>query len=102
MMELFFKPRSVAIVGASGSPGKLGYVIVNNIKGSDFAGAVYPVNPKADEILGYKVDRFTVDDQGDPAVQLKRLHLLTDADAGPVPTVAGVLMASPDSPNAAP
>ncbi len=55
MMELFFKPKSVAIVGASGSPGKLGYVIVNNIANSDFAGQVYPVNPKSDEILGYKV-----------------------------------------------
>ncbi|MFV0439249.1 MAG: acetate--CoA ligase family protein [Desulfopila sp.] len=55
MMELFFKPRSVAVIGASGTPGKLGYVIVNNIKGSDFAGEVYPVNPKAEEILGYKV-----------------------------------------------
>lgn len=38
------------------------------------------------------VDRFTVADQGDPAVQLKRLHLLTDTDAGPAPTVAGVLL----------
>jgi acyl-CoA synthetase (NDP forming) len=55
MMELFFKPKSVAIVGASGKPGKLGYVIVKNIADSDFAGQVYPVNPKADEILGYKV-----------------------------------------------
>ena len=28
MMELFFKPKSVAVIGASGTPGKLGYVIV--------------------------------------------------------------------------
>ena len=55
MMELFFKPKSVAVIGASGTPGKLGYVIVNNIKGSDFSGNVYPVNPKSEEILGYKV-----------------------------------------------
>jgi len=27
MMELFFKPESVAVIGASGTPGKLGYVI---------------------------------------------------------------------------
>jgi acyl-CoA synthetase (NDP forming) len=54
MMELFFKPRSVAVIGASGTPGKLGYVIVKNIADSDFNGNVYPVNPKADEILGYK------------------------------------------------
>ena len=55
MMDLFFKPRSVAVLGASGTPGKLGYVIVKNIADSDFAGKVHPVNPKSDEILGYKV-----------------------------------------------
>lgn len=57
MIELFFKPRSVAVVGASGTPGKLGYVIVKNICDSDFSGRVYPVNPKSDEILGYPVHR---------------------------------------------
>ncbi len=55
MMDRFFKPRSVAVIGASGTPGKLGYVIVKNIADSDFTGEVYPVNPKSDEILGYKV-----------------------------------------------
>jgi len=55
MMELFFKPKSIAVVGASGKPGKLGYVIVKNLADSDFAGDIYPVNPKSDEILGYKV-----------------------------------------------
>jgi acyl-CoA synthetase (NDP forming) len=57
MMESFFKPKSVAVIGASGTPGKLGYVIIKNIADSDFAGDVYPVNPKSDEILGYKVYR---------------------------------------------
>ena len=57
LMDLFFKPRSVAVIGASGTPGKLGYVIVKNVADSDFAGEVYPVNPKSDEILGYKVYR---------------------------------------------
>jgi acetate---CoA ligase (ADP-forming) len=57
MMELFFKPKSIAVIGASGTPGKLGYVIVKNIADSDFSGSVYPVNPKSDEILGYKAYR---------------------------------------------
>ncbi len=65
MMDLFFKPRSVAVVGASGTPGKLGYVIVKNIADSDFAGKVYPVNPKSDEILGYKVYRSIPEIPGD-------------------------------------
>jgi len=65
MMDLFFKPRSVAVVGASGTPGKLGYIIIKNIADSDFAGKVYPVNPKSDEILGYKVYRSVTEIPGD-------------------------------------
>jgi len=65
LMDLFFKPRSVAVIGASGTPGKLGYVIVKNIADSDFAGAVYPVNPKSEEILGYKVYHSVTEIPGD-------------------------------------
>jgi acyl-CoA synthetase (NDP forming) len=65
MMELFFKPKSVAVLGASGTPGKLGYVIVKNIADSDFNGNVYPVNPKSDEILGYKVYHSVTEIPGD-------------------------------------
>jgi acyl-CoA synthetase (NDP forming) len=65
MMDVFFKPRSVAVLGASGTPGKLGYVIVKNIADSDFAGKVYPVNPKSDEILGYKVYHSVAEIPGD-------------------------------------
>ena len=65
MMDLFFNPRSVAVLGASGTPGKLGNVIVKNIADSDFAGDVYPVNPKSDEILGYKVYRSVTEIPGD-------------------------------------
>lgn len=65
MMDLFFKPKSIAVIGASGTPGKLGYVIVKNIADSDFAGELYPVNPKSDEILGYKVYRSVTEIPGD-------------------------------------
>ena len=65
MIELFFKPKSVAVIGASGKPGKLGYVIVKNIADSDFTGDVYPVNPKSDEILGYKVYRSVMEIPGE-------------------------------------
>ncbi len=65
LMDRFFKPRSVAVIGASGTPGKLGYVIVKNIADSDFSGEVYPVNPKSDEILGYKVFRSVTEIPGE-------------------------------------
>ena len=54
MLEHFFNPSSVAVVGASQSPGKIGYDILNNILQYGYAGTVYPINPKAREILGHR------------------------------------------------
>jgi len=54
MMEFFFRPKSVAVIGASATAKKLGYVTLDNIIKSDFSGDLYPINPTADEILGYK------------------------------------------------
>jgi len=54
MMELFFKPKSVAVIGASKDPKKDGNIIVKNIIDSDFPGKIYPVNPSSDEVLGLK------------------------------------------------
>jgi len=53
-LDYFFKPESVAIIGASRFPRKFGYVILENFLSSDFHGKVYPVNPKADAILMQK------------------------------------------------
>ena len=47
-----FNPDSVAIVGASNSEGKVGYIIVNNMINDGFKGNIYPINPKDDEIQG--------------------------------------------------
>ncbi len=52
MLDALFSPRSIAVIGASRSEGKLGYVVLSNIIQSGFGGAIYPVNPGADEILG--------------------------------------------------
>jgi len=52
-IEVFFNPKTVAIIGASRNPAKVGYQIVNNLK-RHFKGKIYPVNPKATEILGLK------------------------------------------------
>jgi len=54
MLEPFFRPNSVAVIGASRDPEKLGYAVLANLKEGGFPGRLYPVNPKADEILGYK------------------------------------------------
>jgi len=47
-----FAPQAVAVVGASRSPGKIGYSILKNIIDSGYRGAVYPINPREEEILG--------------------------------------------------
>jgi acetyltransferase len=51
----FFNPTSVAIIGASQNPDKVGYKILQNILRSGFTGRILPVNPSADSILGIKV-----------------------------------------------
>jgi len=47
-------PRSVAVIGASTQPGKVGHDILNNLVTEEYKGKIYPVNPKADKILGVK------------------------------------------------
>ncbi len=54
MLDAFFHPQSVAIIGASRDPEKLGYAVLDNLKEGGYPGRLYPVNPKADEILGLK------------------------------------------------
>jgi acetyltransferase len=54
MLEAFFKPRSVAVIGASREPGKVGHEVLKNILKSGYDGKIFPVNPNASEILGLK------------------------------------------------
>ncbi|MDD4168857.1 MAG: acetate--CoA ligase family protein [Desulfotomaculaceae bacterium] len=48
----FFNPKSIAIIGASKSPEKIGNVIVKNILSSGYTGKVFPINPREKEING--------------------------------------------------
>jgi acetyl coenzyme A synthetase (ADP forming)-like protein len=54
MLDGFFKPKAVAVVGASREEGKVGFSITMNLIRGRFPGPIYPVNPKAPEILGMK------------------------------------------------
>ncbi|MBN2251320.1 MAG: acetate--CoA ligase family protein [Candidatus Altiarchaeota archaeon] len=51
-IKKLFSPCAVAVIGASHSPGKIGYKIVENILSGGYGGEVYPVNPEGGEILG--------------------------------------------------
>ena len=51
-LEPLFAPRSIAVVGASRTPGSVGNAIMRNLIDAGFTGAVYPINPKATSIYG--------------------------------------------------
>ncbi|MCJ7426380.1 MAG: CoA-binding protein, partial [Dehalococcoidales bacterium] len=53
-LESIFNPRSVAVVGASASPDKVGYMCVGNLLEMGFKGRVYPVNPGLAQLFGLK------------------------------------------------
>ena len=60
-LSFFFNPESIAVVGASGTPGKVGYNVLKNIIESKYSGKLYPINPKANEILGIKAYKNVLD-----------------------------------------
>lgn len=47
-------PRSIAVIGASSTPGKIGYTVLSNLINQGYKGKIFPINPGADEILGLK------------------------------------------------
>lgn len=53
-LKALFEPKVVAVVGASRRPEAVGYAILKNLLQSEFKGKIYPVNPKADDVLGVK------------------------------------------------
>ena len=63
-LDAVFNPQSIAVVGASREPNKIGHVIVKNFVDGGFAGKVYPVNPSAEEILGLRSYRSVLEIKG--------------------------------------
>ncbi len=82
MLDCFFGPDSVAVVGASRTPGKVGHDIVNNLLDGGFPGDIYPVNPRADEILGLPCYPAVTEVEGD--IELAVIVI-------PAPHVSGVI-----------
>lgn len=54
ILNKFFRPEAIAVVGASPKESSIGYTLVDNLKKDGFPGRIYPVNPKYEEILGLK------------------------------------------------
>ncbi|MBN2735161.1 MAG: acetate--CoA ligase family protein [Methanomicrobiaceae archaeon] len=58
-----FDPKSIAVIGASETPGKMGYAVMHKL--STFPGKLYPVNPKRDVIMCFKTYPSVLDIAGD-------------------------------------
>ena len=96
-LNRIFRPDSVAVIGASSTPGKIGYAIVENLKNGGYKGHIYPVNPKAEEILGLPCYKSLLDIEGDIDVVLVAIpaafvpKIVPDAGAK---NVAGLIVIS--------
>lgn len=52
MLDALFSPRSIAVIGASADPKKVGHALLNNLIRYEYEGRVFPINPSGGEILG--------------------------------------------------
>jgi acetyl coenzyme A synthetase (ADP forming)-like protein len=64
-MNRMMRPNSVAVIGASSEDGKIGNSVMKNLINGGYAGEIYPINPKADEILGKKAYKSIADVPGE-------------------------------------
>ena len=64
-LKYMFEPKSIAVIGASKKPGKIGYEIMDNIISYGFKGEIYPINLRETEILGKKVYKSISDVPGE-------------------------------------
>jgi acetyl coenzyme A synthetase (ADP forming)-like protein len=64
-MRRIMNPRAVAVIGASAEDGKIGNSVMKNLINGGYRGAIYPIHPKAEEILGRKASASVLDVQED-------------------------------------
>src|ERR1700730_11945952 len=64
-MNRIMKPAAVAVIGASAEDGKIGNSVMKNLINGGYQGKIYHINPKADEILGYRAYQSVKDVPGD-------------------------------------
>src|SRR6202171_5865786 len=82
VMRRVMKPKAVAVMGASAETGKIGNSVMKNLINGGYQGEIYPINPKADEILGRKAYKSVADIPGEVDVAIFTI---------PAPFVAGAL-----------
>ncbi|MBN2228793.1 MAG: acetate--CoA ligase family protein [Candidatus Thorarchaeota archaeon] len=60
-IDVLFNPRTIAVIGASETRGKLGNDVMRNLIESGYEGRIYPINPKSSDILGHRAYRSIID-----------------------------------------
>jgi acyl-CoA synthetase (NDP forming) len=76
MLDALFRPKTVAVIGASTKELSIGNRVIRNLIDFDFKGEIYPINPKADEIRGIKAYPSILDV---PADQVDVVHMVIPA-----------------------
>lgn len=97
LLDAIFRPRSIAVVGASRKPDTLGYKILENLVRYGFNGAVYPVNPTADAVHSIRAFASVeaIPDPVDMAVLVvPKQHVLQAAEACGRKGVKGLVVIS--------
>ena len=69
-MRRIMNPKAVAVIGASDGEGKIGNSVMKNIINGGYVGALYPINPRADEILGKQCYKSVKDIPGEVDVAI--------------------------------
>ena len=64
-MNRIMKPKAVAVIGASAENGKIGNSVMKNLINGGYKGEIYPIHPKAEEIMGKKVFKSVKDVPGE-------------------------------------
>ncbi len=62
-MNKIMRPDAIAVIGASSEAGKIGNSVMKNLINGGYQGKIFPIHPKADEILGYKAYKSVKDVQ---------------------------------------
>jgi acyl-CoA synthetase (NDP forming) len=64
-MNRIMKPKAVAVIGASAEDGKIGNSVMKNLINGGYKGEIYPIHPKAAEIMGRKAYKSVKDVPGE-------------------------------------
>ena len=54
MLDALFKPKSIAVIGASNNPLSIGHIVIQNLVDHNYQGPIYPINPKSPFIKSFK------------------------------------------------